>query len=395
MNSISCDPVTVETADDAPGSFGVPLDTRQHGQATLAQRLKRVHEALRNHDGLAPLQRIAIATYDSSTDTIKTFADSTIGTNPLGHYEVPLARLGSLSQAARTRVIRVVDVMTDGGSDAPAHVRELYRCGLRSSLTVPIYDHGRLFGFVFFNAAEPAFFRGAVADRLSPYMQLIAVLAINQFMTVRLVRAVAKTAQEVTRQRDLETSTHLERMSHYARAVALEGAKDWALSDEFIEHLFWFSPLHDIGKVAVPDSLLLKPAKLTEAETREMQQHVAKGGQMVDAIVREFGMDQLPNIGMLHNIIAFHHENVDGSGYPARAAGDAIPIEGRITAVADVFDALTSDRPYKRKWSNEAALGYMRGMAGRKFDPACIDMLGRRMTDVVEIQRRFEQDVDF
>ena len=212
-------------------------------------------------------------------------------------------------------------------------------------------------------------------------------------MTTRLVKAATRMALEVSRAHDNETAGHLERMANYARLIAGEGAELWGLSDEFIEHLFWYAPLHDIGKVATPNAILLKPGKLTEAEWDEMKLHVTKGVEIIDGVLKRFTVDALPYIEVARNIIAFHHENVDGSGYPRGVAGNQIPIEGRIAAVADVFDALTSDRPYKRKWSNEAAIDHMRKLIGTKFDGDCLEAFIRRMDEVVEIQARFQETV--
>ncbi len=123
-----------------------------------------------------------------------------------------------------------------------------------------------------------------------------------------------------------------------------------------------------------------------------MKLHVPKGVAIIDAITEAFDVDVISQIGIARNIIAFHHENVDGLGYPASVTGDDIPIEGRIVAVADVFDALTSERPYKRKWSNEDAVAEIHKLIGRKFDRDCVEALVSRLDDVVEIQGRFRSD---
>lgn len=363
----------------------------EDGATSLTTRLDQIHRELRLGAALEPLQRIAIAIYDPGTNLVKGFVESSIGLGPVGHFEMSLAQLGSLRHLAETRATRIVDEIQP---EAAGRLGDLYRAGLRSSMTIPIYSHGLLFGFVFFGASRVGFFDGPAQERLLPYARVVALLLIHEIMTLRLVRAVTKTAQAVTRLRDDETATHLERMSNYARLIAAEGADRWGLSDEFVEHLFWFAPLHDIGKVAVPDSILLKPGRLTDAEMAEMRLHVTKGVEIIDAITGEFGLGEIPHIGMARNIIAFHHENFDGSGYPAGAAGHDIPIESRIVAVADVFDALTSVRPYKPQWSNGDALDFVRDQVGKKFDPDCVAAFERRWVEVLEIQKRYRGDID-
>jgi len=180
-------------------------------------------------------------------------------------------------------------------------------------------------------------------------------------------------------------------MSRYARLIADGVAADHGLSDEEVEFIFQFSPLHDVGKVAIPDRILLKPGPLDEAEFSLMKEHVVKGRRIIDMMVGEFGMDQLPHIDILRNIVSYHHEAWDGSGYPLGLAGQAIPLEARIAAVADVFDALTRARVYKPAWSNDEAAAYLRRMSGTKFYTPCVDALLSRPAEMLEIQRRFAE----
>jgi len=353
---------------------------------SLELQVKAIHGELRTLKEFESLQRIGIACYDGDTDLVKPFAQSLAGLEPLERLEMALSDMGSLRHLARDRGIRIIDEIRP---EAPGRLGELYRMGIRSSMTLPIYGQERLLGFIFFNSTKIGFFCGTIPERLGIYAKLIAFLLISEVMSVNLVRAVTKTAQEVTRLRDFETATHLDRMSNYARLIATKGAKRWNLTDEFIEHVYWFAPLHDIGKVAVADTILLKPGKLTDVETLKMRRHVESGVAIIDAIVAEFGPHTIRDIDMARNIIAFHHENFDGSGYPAGAAGHQIPIEGRIVALADVFDALTSERPYKRKWSNEEAIAYISALSGTKFDPDCVDVFLSVQDDVVGIQQFF------
>jgi len=144
--------------------------------------------------------------------------------------------------------------------------------------------------------------------------------------------------------------------------------------------------MHDIGKVAIPDAILLKPGQLTEEETAFMRSHTTVGREIIDTMVSEFTIDSFPHIRMLANIVELHHEAVDGSGYPHGLRGADIPIEARICAVADVFDALTSRRPYKLAWDNAAAFSMLRDMSWTKLDRDCVEALIGNGEKIDEIQ---------
>ncbi|SRR5579859_127943 len=364
----------------------VEADCAAEGRELLERQVNAVHKDILSLKGYESLQRIGVALYDRGSDHVTTFLQSLDDLPYLGRLNLRLREMGSLRHLAEERGMRVVDEIMPG---APGRLGELYRIGIRSSMTVPILGNGQLFGFIFFNSTRPGFFSGPISEHLRVYAKLISFLLINEIMSVNLVRAVTRTAQEVTRLRDFETATHLDRMSNYARLIAAAGASYWGLSDECIEYIYWFAPLHDIGKVAISDSVLLKPGKLTPAEMDAMKLHVERGVAIIDAIAAEFGSGTIRRLDLARNIIAFHHENFDGSGYPAGAAGHEIPLEGRIVALADVFDALTSDRPYKSRWSNEEALTYVMSLSGSKFDPDCVEFLVKNFAEVTFIQDRF------
>jgi HD-GYP domain-containing protein (c-di-GMP phosphodiesterase class II) len=150
-----------------------------------------------------------------------------------------------------------------------------------------------------------------------------------------------------------------------------------------------FSPLHDIGKIGIPDEILLKPGPLNDNERGIMNTHARKGREMIDDLVRNFGLDGFQHINVLRNIAEFHHEAVNGSGYPDGRLKDAIPLEARIVAVADIFDALTSKRPYKEAWSNERAIEMLEELAGEQLDKDCVAALLENMQKVELIQQRF------
>jgi HD-GYP domain-containing protein (c-di-GMP phosphodiesterase class II) len=158
-----------------------------------------------------------------------------------------------------------------------------------------------------------------------------------------------------------------------------------------LEHIFLFSPLHDIGKISIPDNILLKPGKLTDEEFDVMKTHTSTGGEIIDQMLKNLGLDDLPHADILRNIVRYHHESMNGSGYQGLRE-DEIPIEARIVAVADVFDALTSARPYKEAWSNDRAFEFISSMAGSKFDKDCVAAMIDGRAEVEATQGKFRED---
>ncbi len=390
MNSTAMSGAAVRFSPSQLDLRGGPFD----GASSLSERIRHLHRVIRGLEGLSAIQRISVALYDPSTDMLKTFLHSDVsGSGPFEHHQAPLSSLASLKHAADHGHYRVTPSVALAVPGTSAHTRKLYKSGIRSSLAVPFYDQSALLGFVFFDADVADFFDRGVPERLWPYAHLMSLAITNELGAVRVARAAAKTAQEMARYRDTETATHLERMAHFARLIAHGLAPERGLTDDFVEYIFWFAPLHDIGKVGVPDAILLKPGKLDAVEFAHMQRHVEIGVEIVDVITRQFGLEGRPHVEVLRNIVAGHHENIDGSGYPAGRAGDDIPLEARITTTADVFDALTSVRPYKQRWSNDAAFAYMRERIGRQFDGACVHALAAHVGEIERIQACFVDDL--
>jgi putative two-component system response regulator len=178
--------------------------------------------------------------------------------------------------------------------------------------------------------------------------------------------------------RDPETGAHILRMAHYARLIAGR----LGLPADFQETLLHAAPMHDIGKLGTPDHILLKPGRHTPEEFDIMKRHTTIGYE----ILKESSSHV---VRLAASIALHHHEKFDGGGYPRALAGDAIPIEGRIVAVADVFDALTSERPYKKAWSLDDATAFLRQNRGGHFDPDCIDAFFAMWDEVLEIRERF------
>jgi putative two-component system response regulator len=181
--------------------------------------------------------------------------------------------------------------------------------------------------------------------------------------------------------RDWETGSHIMRMAHFARIIAAQ----LGLPEAQLEALFYATPMHDIGKIGVPDYILLKPGRLDDAEFSIMKQHTLIGHQ----ILHDSSSDLLQ---LAAEIALTHHERFDGSGYPHGTKGTAIPLPGRIVAVADVFDALTSERPYKREWQVEAAVATMKQESGTHFDPECLEAFLRALDAILAVRKDFRDD---
>jgi putative two-component system response regulator len=179
--------------------------------------------------------------------------------------------------------------------------------------------------------------------------------------------------------RDPETGAHIQRMAHYSHLIAVRlglPAEDQTL-------ILQAAPMHDVGKIGIADSILLKPGKLTPPEFEIMKTHTELGFELLD------GSDSVV-LQAAASIAIAHHEKYDGSGYPNGLAGAAIPLFGRVVAVADVFDALTSERPYKKAWPVERAAAYLRDGAGGHFDPSCVDALLACWDEVLGIHQRYQ-----
>lgn len=367
-----------------PTSRALPLDERAE---SLDERLKALHHQVRRQ--LPCVDRIACAMYDAESDLLCTFISSSMDGEPLRAYQSRLEDSPSLLQLVRQRRARVVDHIPGSAPAAPAHSRWVQAQGYQSSYTVPLFDRELFEGFLFYDSHQPAAFTPAVVEQLSVYTQLIALMVTHEVAALHALVGSLRVARDFAHLRDVETGTHLDRMSRYARLIAQRVAPAHGLGDEFVEQVFLFSPLHDIGKIGVADAVLLKPGDYTPEERAQMMAHVSKGEEMVARLVQDFRLQGLSGIERLRHIVACHHEYLDGSGYPRGLVAADIPLEARIVSVADVFDALTSERPYKRAWPLDQAWQTLEGMARhgqldadcvaalRSAEPAVLDIMGR------------------
>lgn len=179
--------------------------------------------------------------------------------------------------------------------------------------------------------------------------------------------------------KDNETGMHVIRMSHYARAIAQQAG----ITGEELDLIFNAMPMHDIGKIGIPDHILLKPSALDEAEWAVMKTHPQIGADII-------GDSNHPLMSYARTIALTHHEKWDGSGYPKQLQGEEIPFVGRLAAIADVFDALTSERPYKTAWAFDDAVKVITEGAGKHFDPQLIPYFLAALDDIKHIKQQYQ-----
>ncbi len=180
--------------------------------------------------------------------------------------------------------------------------------------------------------------------------------------------------------KDNETGLHVIRMSHYSQTLSLA----LGYSVECAEDLLHASPMHDIGKIGIPDGILQKPGRLTPEEWEIMKKHPSIGAEII-------GDHNSSLLQLAKSIAQNHHEKWDGSGYPNQLKGEEIPMEARVVALADVFDALTTERPYKKAWEIPDAIEYIRRESGKHFDPALVPAFLDMMPRLLEIRERWAE----
>lgn len=180
--------------------------------------------------------------------------------------------------------------------------------------------------------------------------------------------------------KDNETGLHVIRMSHFSRILGIAAG----MTEHEADDLLHAAPMHDVGKIGIPDRILQKPGPLDAEEWKIMQGHVTIGAEIIGE--HDGGM-----LALARQIALTHHEKYDGSGYPNGLAGEDIPLVGRIVAIADVFDALTSVRPYKKAWTEEEAVNFLREQKGRHFDPQLVELFTDQMPAIREIRLRWAE----
>jgi HD-GYP domain-containing protein (c-di-GMP phosphodiesterase class II) len=321
--------------------------------------------------------RIAFAFLDGFDNVVAETAVSVSGKMKLSAgYTMNISQttLSSIQYGKPPRIIEDLEHYYQSVHQSEA-TRLLLEEGIRSSITAPVGINNRVLGFFFVSSYSKNAFQPSHAVFLGKALSLLKYTLLNSHVLQQVIAVTAETFADLVEKKDSETGNHILRVSRLARVLGEYMAEESPeITPKFLRELYWFTPLHDIGKIGIPDHILLKSDKLTPEEFAIMKTHVTIGEtvlrQMQQTLQR---VTQLEFLNVALDGIAGHHEKWDGTGYPKGLKGERIPIAGRILAVADVFDALMSERPYKKAYGFEKSYGIIIEGKGKHFDPRVID----------------------
>lgn len=313
-------------------------------------------------DRYLPYDRMGVALIDSATQTIRAERAQSKAPVRLGvGYALPLDQ-SSLPEVIRSGRPRII-------TDFEAYIKEhpesdstklMIAEGMRSSITMPLKIDERPIGALFFSSMEPHTYERHHVQFLQVAASFVSPALEKGILVGDVILAATMGFANLAAFRDTETGEHLQRMRRYAATLAKHMSQNplyaELIDEAFIQGIYTFGPLHDIGKVGIPDRILLKPGKFTKEEFEIMKQHTTIGADALKQAEEEALRLDYSIFAMAIEIAAYHHERFDGTGYPEGLAGEAIPMSARIAAVADVFDALTSARPYKPAFSFEQSV---------------------------------------
>lgn len=341
-------------------------------QSTLINSLRAVCSTVSHN--YPSIDRIALTVFESHPgDGIKTRSGAIY---ELGYSELnqdfKMEQVAFLQPECKEKAI---SLSRDG--ECTAESRKKHNCfGRVSDYLRSLYFEGNIVGTICFSSSNCLH----LTQDLQNLLELVSTAIEQKYAEyIRTHKGIENCVQIISRMvhvRDSETGLHLDRISAYSYLIAEKVKNHYNLSNEYVKYIHLFACLHDIGKVGIPDSILLKQGRLTHEEWLTIQSHVSIGEGILDHINDLITQKISLARTVLHNIVSGHHERGDGSGYPRGLKMDQIPIEARIVAVADVFDALSNHRSYKQAWPfDRVKTELLFEAACNRLDQVCVDAL--------------------
>lgn len=355
---------------------------------TLSETLRFVFNEFRT---LLPLDWVGMLVMDGRGERFVLQHRFTEGETKLNEGDSFLAAGTMLGRAMEeNRPLHLPDLEQLAEEDENAEfAARLAEDGRRSALFFPLSVEGDWSAMVAFAVSA----RDAYTPEHLELLGNIAVQVAHGFektvVTENLVITAVAGLAKLAESRDLDTGDHLTRMARYSALIAEELGREGPymerVNSDLVRDIFRFAPMHDIGKVGIPDSILLKPGKLGSEEWHEMRRHPSIGGEVLRRCEMQMNAVGHSVFQVAIEIAECHHENFNGTGYPSGLTGENIPLSARVVTAADVFDALTSKRPYKEAWSVEQALILFREDEGQQFDPVVVEAMERAMPRMMEV----------
>lgn len=328
------------------------------------------------------------ASYGVSNEKINGLPQGLLGYSA----EINSTSLGKLLSSGHARVINDLVKYTEN-KPLKEYNRIIMESGIKSSIAVPLKVNEKPLGVIFFSSVDRNVYNESHAYFLETLSNSIAISFNKNILINDIVYGSTLALAKLAESRDKDTGEHLQRIKSYSRFIAQllleEGYYTEILTPEYIADIEKFSSLHDIGKVAIQDNILLKPGKLTDEEFNTMKYHTVYGAMVLKEADRNITKSSKSLFGVAIEIAEYHHEKWDGTGYPHGLKGNSIPLSARIIAIADVFDALTSKRPYKDAFSFEKTCEIILEGNGCHFDPGIVKVFIEHKDRFYEVYQHF------
>ena len=335
---------------------------------------------------ILPCDRFSLSVYQENQDILVAYHATVRGGQPV------FLQKGFSQKLSDTSLKKIIDqqmpyrIINNLGERNSQSSRLLLQEGINANLTVPVMINQRLFGFLFFAHRQACAYTEEMGKIASLVSNIVRSRFYYSYALQKTLSVFGDGIVNIVEFKDDETADHTRRVSLYAELIANSLRDQGRITPQKADKIKEYAPLHDLGKIGIPDSILLKPGKLSPEEWNIMKQHPLIGGRIIrDAnqkLVNQLGY------GLLHtayNLIIDHHEWWDGTGYPQGKQGMDISIEGQIVAIADVFDALTTKRPYKEAFPIDQSLAMLKEQGGTHFNPELVELFLEKRERILEI----------
>lgn len=305
-------------------------------------------------------------------------------------YEVKLINT-TLGELAKNGESMITDSIVNELAKRPkSHtLKILAEEGIASNMVIPLMNDNLVFGFLFFSSRMEYTYNQTALQMGKNISHELSSIINKTYLTKKMFSMVARTFARLVEQKDNETGNHINRMTDYAvilaSALVDHPNPEYRVKQSFIKDVENDASIHDIGKVAIPDEILKKPGKLTKEEFEIMKSHAKIGSQILMEMQDNLKHFNSNFYQVAIEITSYHHEKWDGTGYPYGLRGSAIPLAARIVTIADVFDALTSRRPYKEPYSFDEAVAIIKEGSGKHFDPVLVEIFSELLPKFKQI----------